>query len=177
MKTDHLKSNWSPISLLGALVLLLILVLSNVGGSILQLPQNPRRSSAGGALSKINRLNSLFASSNVLSLLQITNSNPFFTTFYLPAPAPKPPATKKVDAVYQGFYQTADGRKLAFIKLGDALTVAPLGTKIAADFAVSEITFESVKLTNAAAAAQVLEFNARKQIEIPNVTQPAAAKP
>jgi hypothetical protein len=92
--------------------------------------------------------------------------NPFYTTYYQPPPS-KPPTTRKVGLTYQGFFETTGGQKQAFLKVDDQLFVGPVGAKVVADLVVNNIALRTMTLTNSAAKTNVLEFNARQELEVP----------
>lgn len=172
MRAALLKSNWSPLSVLGVLLLLLGLVLSNVGGTVINFPDHQRLTQSDTVLTRASKMATLFENNGLAALLSVTNGNPFYTTYYQPPPEPKPPPTKKVELVYHGFYQTADGKKLAFVHVADRVVVAPAGTEVAAGFTITEIEFESVKLTNSVGTTTLLPFKTKKQLEIPTSAAP-----
>ncbi len=51
--------------------------------------------------------------------------------------------------------------------MDDKLVVGPAGSKVVADLVVMNIALRSVTLTNSTAQTNVLEFNARKEVEVP----------
>jgi hypothetical protein len=116
------------------------------------------------------KIDALFSSSEIGKAVPAPELvNPFYTTFFQPLSQPKPqaPTTRKVELVYQGFYESAGGRKQAYVKAGDALTFAGPGEVVVADLAVSEITLRTLVLTNKSGQANTLLFKAPKEVEVP----------
>ncbi|MEW6161455.1 MAG: hypothetical protein AB1813_28835 [Verrucomicrobiota bacterium] len=115
----------------------------------------------------LNKLDTLVSIAPPVNAVLGTNAlHPFFTTFYQPAPAPKP-TTRTIELVYSGYTQVADGARQAFVKVGPALKVAAPGAKLVSDLAIAEVSLKALILTNAAGQTNRLEFNVKKQIEIP----------
>lgn len=165
-----------PVALVvcGMLGVLLLLGAGQLGGNLPRFPYP--KSGATNALEaihfpSIDKIESLLQS-GAWPRLQTGASavNPFFTTHFLPPPPPpppKPPATRKVEVMFQGFFETAEGRKHAFIKVGENLQFGPEGMQIVADLAIKEIGLRTLTLTNRAAQATVLEFNQKQTLEVP----------
>ena len=95
--------------------------------------------------------------------------NPFFTRYFVPAPtpAPPPPTARKIDVVYQGFYQTADGPKHVIVKVAETLVIATVGAPIATNIFIAGATMQTLTLTNLAAQTNLLLLNIKKELEIP----------
>ncbi len=81
-------------------------------------------------------------------------------------PPPAPPTTMKVSLTYQGFFETADGRKLAYVKVADKQVIGTRGTIVSADYAIAGIDLKTLTIRNAA-QTNVLNFNTPTDIEVP----------
>jgi hypothetical protein len=149
------------------LLVLLTLVFRDYGVGLPQFPTPGRRSEPVLIPISENQLEGLLTPSAVPTLDPTNLSNPFFTTHFQP-PKPSAPATRKVNMTYQGFFQTTDGDKQAFVRVDDANLTATLGRPIVADLAVSEINVHSLTLTNSASQTNVLEFNKSTSVEVPS---------
>lgn len=153
--------------LLSGLVALLVFAALSLGGSMPALPVPNRSPGPARPSIPVGSVDALFAPSTLGQLAPTAKlQSPFYTTYYQP-PAPKPPTTRKVELTYQGFFETAEGQQRAFIKTGDTLFVGPVGSKVLADLVVVEIAPRRLTLTNSAARTNVLEFNARQELEVP----------
>jgi hypothetical protein len=153
--------------LLSGLTALLVLAALSLGGSMPELPAPNRGPDEARTLIPVGGVDALFAPSSIAQLALRTNlHSPFYTTFYQP-PLPQAPTTRKVELTYQGFVETAAGERRAFIRTGDTLFVGPIGSKVLADLVVLEITTRTLTLTNSTSTTNVLEFNARKELEVP----------
>ena len=116
----------------------------------------------------VSRAAPLLSLKSFPAMMPSTNtSNPFYTAYFQPPPPAKPPATRKVDLIYEGFYETAAGLRKAFVKVGDGQFVGSLSNQVIGDLVVLEITHRSLSLKNAAGQTNVLPFNARTTVEIP----------
>lgn len=165
------KDRWLTAALQTGLVILLVLILKDWGG---QLPAFPNLKGRHVPLSQsvpVGKIEALFSAASLAQMMPATNAaNPFFTSHFQPPPAPPPPppaTTRKVELIYQGFFQVESGAKNAFIKAGDSLVTGPVGTKVVADWVLASIELNTVLLTNNAAQTNLLQFNAKKEVEIP----------
>jgi hypothetical protein len=153
--------------LLAGLLVLLTFVLIELGDRLPLLPDRTPRATPQYQSAPVDAIDRLFAPGALAGLVQsTTNANPFFTSFYQPAPVP-PPSTRKVPLIYQGFYEAADGRRQAYVKAGEELVIAYLGAKIAGELAVAEIDARLLTLKDPAGKTNLLEFNVRKEVEVP----------
>lgn len=175
------------ISLLGLSAVLLILVSQQLGHKLPPLPslKSPGESAALNApIDKIEQLSSRTA---FFRVQPVTNgSHPFYTLNFKPPPPPPqattnppvpavpeppkpppPPPTKKLAVLYQGVYQSAGGTKKAFLLVDGKLSISPLGTAVAADWAIADIGIRQLILTNRAAATNTFQFNQPATIEVP----------
>ena len=165
------KDRWLTAALQTGLVILLVLVLKDWGGQLPVFPNLKRRPVPLSQAVPVGRIEALFSAASLAQMMPATNAaNPFFTAHFRPPPAPPPPppaTTRKVELIYQGFFQVESGSKYAFIKAGDSLVTGPVGTKVVADWVVAGIELNTVALTNNAAQTNLLQFNAKKEVEIP----------
>ncbi len=94
-----------------------------------------------------------------------------FWTGPLEAMSTLPPAapaatTKKVSLTYQGFFETADGRKLAYVKVADRQVIGTNGAPIEADFKIAEFDLKTLTIRSAT-RTNSLSFNTPTEIEVP----------
>jgi hypothetical protein len=158
------RTIWFSALLLLGLVVFLLAVLFGLGGRLPELKPLPRAGASGSPFPAAP-LPQSFASSAVPSLAVPTNViNPFFTLYFQPPP---PPPTKKVPLLYLGCVESSAHVVRAYVRVGEALRILPLGEKVIADHAIKDITLKALVLTNAAGQTNVFEFNAAKPIEVP----------
>lgn len=168
--TPILKSHWFAASLHVGLWVLLLLIVGDLGGSSLKYAASRSPEGSSTAPVPVSKLLSLFFLRDWPKLLSYSNSaTPFFTRHFIPPAVspPPPPTTRKVELTYQGFFQAGDGPRQVFLKVGDSLLVGPVGVKAAGNFFVTEVSLQSLVLTNAAGQTNVLPFNAKKELEVP----------
>jgi len=168
--TPLLKSRWFAASLQAGLWVLLFMIVGDLGGTSLKYPTARNAEGHAGAPIPVSKLLSLFFLGDWPTLLVASNStSPFFTRHFIPPAVPPPPrvTTRKVELTYQGFFQTGEGPRHVFVKVGDSLFVGPLGAKAAGNFFVAEVNLQSLVLTNAAGQTNVLTFNTKKELEVP----------
>ena len=161
------RDRWTAALLLAGLLVLLTLVLRDYGVGLPQFPTSGHRSETTLIPVSENQFDGLIASSSVPTLHRTNLSNPFFTAHFQP-PKPPAPTTRKVNMIYQGFVQSTDGDKQAFVRVDDTNLTAALGRPIVADLAVSDINVQSLTLTNSASRTNVLEFNKSTSVEVPS---------
>jgi hypothetical protein len=160
------RDHWLAVVLLGGLATLLTFAAMSLGGSLPVLPKPNRRPANAAPAIPVGSVNALFAPPTLAQLAPPANMvSPFYTTYYQP-PTPAAPTTRKVALTYQGFVETADGQRRAFLKVDETLCVGPVGSKVVADLVVMDIGMRKLVLTNLA-QTNVLEFNARKELEVP----------
>lgn len=102
-------------------------------------------------------------------------TNLFFTTQFVPPPPPvappppppPPPPPRKVALLYQGFFETAETVRHAYLQVDTNLVLIKLGSNVVADVSVAEIGRRSIILTNAAGQTNVIPFRVPKEIEVP----------
>jgi len=160
------RDRWIATLLLVGLLTLLVLVLSDYGIGLPQFPRPARESENSLIPISEAQLEELLAPGGVPVLRSTNLSNPFFTAHFQP-PKPPPPTTRKVSMIYQGFFQSTDGDKQAFVRVDDANLTVALGAPIVADLAVSEINVRTLTVTNSASRTNVLEFNQTVSLEVP----------
>lgn len=134
------------------------------------LPQRPdfmRHATRMSEVVPMETVEYLFSGENLSEMVIPTNSlSPFYTTFYQPPPVPEPPKAKRVVVVYQGFYESTDGRKLAFANVAGQPMTLPAGSRVVAGWFVNEIGLRTLTLTNAAGLSTVLQFRAKTQVKL-----------
>jgi hypothetical protein len=160
------RDRWLATLLLVGLLILLFLVLRDYGVGLPQFPIPARRSESALIPITENRLEELLTPSAVPTLHTTNLNNPFFTAHFQP-PKPPAPTTRKVNMTYQGFFQTTDGDKYAFVRVDDTDVTIARGRPIVADLHVAEINVRTLVLTNTASRTNVLEFNQTVPVEVP----------
>jgi hypothetical protein len=95
--------------------------------------------------------------------------NAFYTRYFMPSPIPAPPSptTRKIELVYQGFYEAGPGPKQVVVKMGERILISPIGSRLIANLYAAQATITSLVLTNPAAATNMLSLSIGKQIEVP----------
>jgi len=161
------KNLWLSLSLAVGVLVLVIAALVDLGGSMPVLaalrsrPKAPLRGLPDG-------VSEWFSPARVAGSLNVTNGgNAFYTLRFQVPPPPPPPATKKVELLYQGFLEASTGLRRAYVKVADAPLLLPTGARVVADHAIQSMTFRTLTLTNAAGQTNVLEFNVKKQLDVP----------
>lgn len=171
MLSETLRSRWFSTSIHVGLWVLLVLILTGVGGQRPQFQESRPDPTAVVAPVPVSKLNGLFApGAGTNSLAAATGLNPFTTSYFMPRTAPvSPPTTRKIEVTYQGYYQTGDSPRHALVQFDGAMVGIPVGGSLATNLFVAEATMTNLTLTNAAIASQtnVLVLNTKKEIEIP----------
>ena len=120
------------------------------------------------ALHRARHVLSPFATNIVASFSPAKDlRNPFFPNPSQPLPPPLAVVTRQVELVYQGFYATSQGEKRAYIQAGTQLIVGPVGTVVAADYAIADISPRTLTLANRYGKKITLDFTVSKTIEVP----------
>jgi len=172
MKTvvsQTLAGRWFVGCVHAALWLLLYFVATGFGGKPPGFRDADNGTPAAATLPPVNKLDRLFAPGAWPDTIVATNSlNAFYTRHFIPpsVPAPPPPSTRKIELVYQGFYQTDEGRQ-AVVKYADSFLVSPEGSLLTANLFSAEITASTLLLTNSSGATNLLQLNAKQEIEVP----------
>ena len=84
-----------------------------------------------------------------------------------PPPAPPAPPTKmKVSLTYQGFFETADGLKLAYVKVADRQVIGTNGAPVVSDYVIAGFDLKTITIRNAT-QTNLLNFNIPTEIEVP----------
>jgi hypothetical protein len=160
------RDRWIASLLLVGLLVLLVLVLRDYGVRLPRFPQPTRHSETAFIPVSDMQLDEMLAAASIPALRSTNFTSPFFTTHFQP-PKPPAPTTRKVNMVYQGFFQSTDGDKQAFLRVDDANRTVALGRPVIADLAVSDIQTRTLTLTNSASRTNVLEFNKTVAVEVP----------
>jgi hypothetical protein len=159
------------VGLLAGLLVLLVLFLAGLGGDMPELP-----SLSGKRTNRLSQVDSammkeIFTADRVTRFSGMTaGANPFYTAYFdppKPAPPSQAPSTRKVRALYQGFFESADGEKQAYVRIDDELKIGGPGTVLVADLAIAEVGLRSLVLTNARAETNVLSFSREQELEVP----------
>jgi hypothetical protein len=162
------KNHWVVLSILVLLLALLIAATRDAGSHFPNLPRFQNRAGSVSNAIPIAKAEELYSISTFKQLVPSTNAaSPFYTTYFQPQPPVKAPTTRKIELTYQGYYQNAGGLKQAFVKVGDKVSIGAVGAKITGDLAVAEISNRLLTLKNSASQTNVLEFNKKKEVEIP----------
>jgi hypothetical protein len=165
--TQILRSRWLAVATHLGLWLLLYLSLLALAGSSSSLREAEGSTLAARSPVPVAGLEDLFAPGTWPRPAADTNSlDPFYTKHFIPPTAP-PATTRKIEVVYQGFYQTDNGPKQALVRLGGVFVSCPIGGTIATNVFVAELTFQTMTLTNRSAQTNVVPLNATKEIEVP----------
>jgi hypothetical protein len=155
---------------LAGLFILLALALAGLRGKrpvyqeLASLPAPPQSPAPVGSLER------LFSPGAWPKPLAASNAvSAFYTTHFIPPPAPAPPAptTRRIELVYHGFFEAGAGPKTVIVRMGDAFLNAPLGSRLTANLYAAEASMASLVLTNPAAATNLLKLNTKKEIEVP----------
>ncbi len=179
------SKRWFAIGLLLAAGFLLTLVAMTFDDNSVPLPALNEKPDPVDRIVPVNRIEQLSSDLTQSPVLPLVNgSHPFFTLHFKPAPPvptplpvvepvpepapPTPPAPvfKKFVLLYQGVYKTAEGSNQAFVRLENELFVLPPGGSVLDDWAIAEISWQKLTLTNRAAETTILEFNREKTLEI-----------
>jgi hypothetical protein len=161
-----LRSRWLTWGVHLGLWLLLYLAVIHTGGKTPELTEASASAPPMLTVVPVGRIDSLFAPGQWPTPLARTKGlNPFFTSHFVPPSIP-PPTTKKVDATYQGFFQTADSPKQAIVKIGDAFVVAQVGTAVVTNQFVADATMQNLILTNST-QTNSLPLNTKRELEVP----------
>jgi hypothetical protein len=169
-----IKRLWSSIALVALLLALLVLVLQDFGGGIPDLPAFQERPRPAREVIPVSNIEQLFSSASVAGMLPLTRTSSLvYTAHFQPPPAapkpepPPPPTTRNVDLLYHGFYTTGDGGKRAFVDVAGELFVRAEGEDLINGYQLREIGFRSLTLANAAGETIILNFNSKKELQLP----------
>jgi hypothetical protein len=159
------RNLWISLVLLGGLAVIVLAVPFWLGGRLPELrPLSPTDEPPHEWFAELHAAD-WFATNSLRRLATTTNvGDPFFTRFFLPLP---PPPTKRVDLLYQGCFESSEGIRKAYIRLGDQLFVLTNGAKLVADRVVKDIGMGELILTNAAGATNLALFNVKTNLEVP----------
>jgi hypothetical protein len=160
------RDRWFASLLLVGLLVLLLLVLRDYGVGLPRFPQPHRNPDSTLYPVSEQQWGEMLATTAVPRLFSTNANSPFYTTHFQP-PTPPAPTTRLVNMIYQGYFQSTDGDKQAFVRVDDADRTVALGQALVADLAVSAIEARSLTLTNSAARTNRLEFNQSVSVEVP----------
>jgi hypothetical protein len=165
-----MRSRWFAIGIHAGLWCVLYLAVIHLGGKTpdFRIAESSTAPSPGPV--PVAKMDSLFTSAEWPISQGGTNTpNPFFTSYFVPAPSPTPPAptTRKIEVTYQGFYTAGDDVKHAVVKVADSFVVASIGAPIVTNLFVADAGLQNLMLTNLTAQTNLLLLNTKKEIEIP----------
>lgn len=160
------RDRWIASLLLVGLLVLLLLVLRDYGVGLPRFPQPQRHPDTAMFPLSDQSWEEMLANAAVPRLHATNAISPFFTTHFQP-PKPPAPTTRLVNMIYQGYFQSTDGDKQAFVRVDDVDRTIALGQALIADLAVSAIQTRTLTLTNSAARTNLLEFNQSVSVEVP----------
>lgn len=162
---ETLRSRWFVAGVHAGLWVLLYLAVTGLGGHSLGFRESNSATNSP-ALLPAATLARLFARDGWPKTLADTNNLNLFIT--VQPPAPPPPKTRKIELIYLGFYQTAEGPKRTLLKLGENFIGGQVGSNLTANLFAADATIMTLTLTNPAGQTNLLELNAKKEIEVPN---------
>lgn len=93
----------------------------------------------------------------------------FVTTYFRPPPPPPPPVrkTQKFQLTYQGFFETADGVRRAYVLVNDRLAILAPGARVVGDVVVGEMDRLQLRLVQAETQTVIVPFRATREVEVP----------
>jgi hypothetical protein len=162
-----LSARWLRVGVHASLWLLLYLALVNLRGKAPDVRDAEAMAAPTESAAPVAGLTKLFSPAGWRSSLSATNLlNPFSTRYFIP-PVPPPATTRTIEVTYQGFYETDGGPKQTIFKLGKDFMVAPIGTPIASNLFIADVTMQAMTLTNVAAQTNILPLNVKKELVVP----------
>ena len=168
MLKDILRSRWFSTALHAGLWLLLVLAAAGLGG---RRPGYADVETGGTSLSvvPVGKVEKLFAPANQpRQVFDSALQSSFATLHFTPPVVPVPvPTTRRLDVIYQGYYQSAGGPLRAMLRAGDLLVSVPVGGMVVTNLWVAEATFQTMTLTNSAGQTNVLKMNAKQEVHVP----------
>jgi hypothetical protein len=167
MLSQTLKSRWFATVLHAGLWLLLALAVLRLRGTSPHFLETTSHTLAAQTPVPVARLENLFEPGSWPKPGNATNSpSPFATRHFIPS-APPPPTTRKVELIYQGYYQTGEDAKHVFLNVDNGMVVSLVGARIATELFIADATMQTLTLTNLAAQTNVLTLNTKKVVEVP----------
>ena len=168
MLTSSFRYQWSGLGLLAAALTVLTLILADCRNGWPELAPFKHPPGLSPEAIPVTKLEALWSVTQYGRLIPATTRvSAFHTMYFQPPPPPKPPTTRKIDLIYQGFYQTSSGQKQAFVKVAEGVVVGAIGARVVGDWVVDEINLRRLILKNGAAQTNLFEFNTKKQVEVP----------
>jgi len=166
------RSHVATAGLVALALLLLVLVVRDLGGELPTLPRFVPSATVGTVGPTDSRLVQLFAPAALTAVAPATNLPPPFTTAYFQPPPPPPPnpnvkKTRKVTLTYNGFFETSTGEKRAYVVVGGAMAMLPLGAPVISDLMLSNIQRAQLTLRRAVTQEVVVPFRGSTEIEVP----------
>ena len=167
---DTLKSRWFAAFVHAGLWVLVFLGVVGLAGKMPDVREQESFSTPPQDPVPVAKLSHLFAPESWPKPLHETNNlGSFYTRYFVPVPAPAPPAptTRKFELTYQGFYGAADSVRQTIIKIGDGFVVTPVGARVISNLFVSDASYQALVLTNTSAQTNILLLNTKKEVEVP----------
>src|SRR5512133_1946324 len=166
-----LRSRWFALCIHVALWVLLYLAIVHLSGKAPPYHDTGSLTSPPQVVAPVAKMESVVTASVVTK----TSSNavpgaPFLTRYFVPPPTPAPPpppTTRKLEVTYLGFYQSSNGPKFAVLNLAGGLVTVRVGSLVATNVYVASAGFTTAVLTNTTAQTNLLQLNAKKEIEVP----------
>lgn len=153
------------------LLALFVVVFADIGGESPSVTEGPRVGAAASTELPLQAAQLLLNMESYGALIVPTNSsNPFYTDYFVPAkPAPvEPPATRTIAVGYNGYYQTQDGRRKAYLSLDGETLKLKVGESVVGALKLATIERDEAVLIDAEANTWRVGFKTVSKIEIPN---------
>ncbi len=84
-----------------------------------------------------------------------------------PPPPPPPPTTKEVAVRYQGFFETAEGVRKAYVQKEDNLVLLGADDPVVGKWKIARIESRALWLSDGNGEELQLEFNKQKKVTVP----------
>ncbi len=155
--------------LLAWLVFLAIQIVRSLGGGMPHAPELTYFAPIGAKINRARQLDEAFSSAMIPRFKPPkATSDPFYTPPPpAPPPAPPPSNTKQLELLYQGFVNSSQGEKKAFVMVGDKLVVGGVGTKVVLNYLIAGISPTVLSLKDDSGKELPLSFNAKMPIQVP----------
>jgi hypothetical protein len=176
MTTALNKNRWLAGALLALLVTVLYMTVSRLRGRMPVLEELPPTIPLRADLTPAGKVAGAFHTNQWPKIHPAAGlTNLLFTTQFVPPPPPvtapppppPPPPPRKVALLYQGFFETAETVRHAYLQVDTNQVLIKLGSNVVADVHVAEIGRRTLILTNSAGQTNVIPFRVPKEIEVP----------
>jgi hypothetical protein len=165
-----LRSRWFAVAVHVGLWLLFLLAVTRFGGKAPALRDAVALSAPAQSPAPVSKLERFSTPAVWPPILRDTNQPAlFFTKHFVPKPVPPPPAptTRKIEVVYNGYYDVEANSRQVFLKVAGAIAVLPVGAHVSTNWLVGPANIFSLTLTNSAGQTTLLPLNEKKEIEVP----------